>query len=126
MKSIKNVELKSSLLAIFGVLLSKMCCILPLVGVALGGSAFFEGVKIIAPFMLLGSVLVVSYSWYKYMKPQNCNCVSKKKKKRNTLFISSALLAVLLFTQLIFPLLQPVRSHNNASITDFPMCHTRN
>lgn len=126
MKPINNVELKSSLLAIFGILLSKMCCILPLIGVALGGSAFFEGVKIVAPFMLFGSVLIVSYSWYKFIKAPTCNCASKRQKKRTTLFISSVLLATVLFIQVIFPLLQPVPLYNtDESMPNIPMCHTR-
>lgn len=127
MKAIKNVELKSSLLAIFGILLSKMCCILPLIGVALGGSTFFEGIKVVAPFMLLGSILIVTYSWYKFIKTQSCNCASKRQKKRKTLFLSSALLVAVLFLQVVFPLLQPISSHRaNGSMSDIPMCHTRN
>lgn len=126
MKPIKNLELKSSLLAIFGILLSKMCYILPLFGAVLGGGAFFTSINAIAPFMLLGSVLIFSYSWYKFMKPQSCNCSQKRIKKRNSLFLSSVFLAVLLFVQLILPLLQTNTSYPNASITDIPMCHTRN
>lgn len=126
MKSIKNIEFKSSLLAILGILLSKMCCILPLLGAALGGSLFFEGVKVVAPFMLLGSILIVSYSWYRFIKPQNCTCVQQRTQKRNTLLVSSALLVVLFFFQIILPVLQPTNSHINISTANIPTCHTSN
>lgn len=126
MKAIKNIELKSSLLAILGILLSKMCCILPLIGAALGGSVFLDGIKIIAPFMLLASVAIISYSWYQYLYPKQCNCCQQKKQKRNTLLLSSALLIVLFLFQIVVPLFQPSYTNTTTSIANMPMCHSEN
>ncbi len=96
-KSIKQtgrLELKGTILAIIGIVLSKLCCILPLLGLAAGGSSFMSGLHTLSPFLLALSVLILAFSWYRFVRADKCACHSKKKKV--TLLLSTGLVIILI------------------------------
>lgn len=103
MKAFQHLELNGTMAMFVGMILSKTCCILPLFGFALSGSGLLiDAGKLISPFLMGGSILVLCLSWLKLIKNRRCHC-TKKSKRRSSLIVSTIIVGIILVLQIYIP-----------------------
>lgn len=97
------------ILAVFTVLISRLCCIVPFVAIVsgmTGGAAMFSFLEPWRPLLIIISVSILAFGFYQEYRPKNtealkscCRANAKKKSKRNRRFLwTMTVISVLLFS----------------------------
>lgn len=94
---------------IFTSITTSLCCITPLLALVAGGSGasfLFSWIAPFRPYLIIFTILTLSFAWYKNLKPSktnecDCDTIAKPKFTQTKLFL--ALVSIFAITMVSFP-----------------------